>query len=150
MDHKFRIDLIRLVEAHFALNIQYKWEKDASIEMQHSIEIKHENDDKILSVLVTVSSNSEKQPFRFTVSCQGVFTFEKIPEKDALERIAQINCASIIFPYLRESVADLTRRANIAPLNMPPMNFVALYEEKQKAVTLAAPKKPVKKSKAKK
>lgn len=141
MDHKFSINRIRLIEAHFALNLKYKWEKDAKIEIHHSIEIKHKNDDKILNVLVSISSNSDKQPFHFTVAWEGMFAFQKMPEKDALERIAQINCASIIFPYLRESIADLTRRASIAPLNINPTNFVALFEEKHKAAT----QKPVKK-----
>lgn len=141
MDHKFRIDVIRLIEAHFALNQKYKWKKDATIDMQHSIEIKHKNNDNILNVLVSLSSNSEKQPFQFTVAWEGIFTFEKMPEKENIERIAQINCASIIFPYIRESVADLTRKASIAPLNINPINFVALFEEKQKATIQKSAKK---------
>ena len=148
MDHKFRIDVIRLIESHFALNRQYKWDKKELIEFQQSIEIEHKHVDNILAVVVKCSSDSEKLPFRFSVAWEGAFAFDAMPSKDLLERIAHINCASIIFPYVRESIADLTRRASIAPLNLPPFNFVALYEEKQKAVTLAAPKKPVKKSKA--
>lgn len=143
MDHKFSIDVIRLIESHFALNLKYKWEKDAKIEMQQNIEINHKNNDKKLSVFVALSSNSEKQPFQYTVAWEGMFSFDKMPEKDGLERIAQINCASIIFPYIRESVADLTRKASIAPLNINPINFVALFEEKQKT----AIQKPAKKSK---
>jgi len=50
-------------------------------------------------------------------------------------RIVHINCASIIFPFIRESVADLTRRSGLTPLILDPVNFVALYEsskEKEK------------------
>jgi preprotein translocase subunit SecB len=150
MELKFRIETIRLIEAHFALNRQYKWVKDEVIEFQQSIEIEHKSIDNILGVVVRFYSDSEKQPFRFSVAWEGAFVFEKLPPKESLERIAHINCASIIFPYVRESIADLTRRASIAPLNLPPFNLVALYEEKQKAVPLAATKKPVKKSKIKK
>ncbi len=150
MELKFRIDVIRLIEAHFALNRQYKWVKDEMVEFQQSIEIEHKSVDNILGVVVRFYSDSEKQPFRFSVAWEGAFVFEKLPAKELLERITHVNCASIIFPYVRQSIADLTRRASIVPLNLQPMNFVALYEEKQKAATLAAPKKPVKKSKAKK
>lgn len=147
MELKFRIETVRLIEAHFALNRQYKWVKDEIIEFQQSIEIEHKSVDNILGVVVRFYSDSEKQPFRFSVAWEGAFVFEKLPAKELLERIAHVNCASIIFPYVRESIADLTRRASIVPLNLQPMNFVALYEEKQKSAKQAVPRKSGKKSK---
>lgn len=149
MERKFKIEVIRLIESHFALNRQYKWEKKESIEFQQSIEIEHKHVDNILAVIVRFSSDSEEQPFRFSVAWEGAFSFEAMPPKEFLEKIAHINCASIIFPYVRESIADLTRRASITPLNLQPMNFVALYEEKQKSANQTAPPKASKKSKAK-
>jgi preprotein translocase subunit SecB len=150
MELKFRIETVRLIEAHFALNRQYKWVKDEIIEFQQSIEIEHAVSDNILDVVVRFYSDSEKQPFRFSVAWEGAFVFEKLPVKEMLERIAHVNCASIIFPYVRESIADLTRRASIVPLNLQPMNFVALYDEKQKAANQTTPQKSVKKSKTSK
>ncbi|WP_353685157.1 protein-export chaperone SecB [Thermodesulfovibrio sp. 3907-1M] len=57
-----------------------------------------------------------------------MFVFDKIPEKDELERIVHINCSSIIFPFIRESIADLTIKAGLPPLILDPVNFVAMYE----------------------
>jgi preprotein translocase subunit SecB len=149
MELKFRIEVIRLIEAHFALNRQYKWVKDEMIEFQQSIEIEHKSTDNILDVVVRFYSDSEKQPFRFSVAWEGAFVFEKMPAKELMERIAHINCAAIIFPYIRESIADLTRRSSIVPLNLQPINFVALYEEKQKPASQSATRKTVKKNKIK-
>lgn len=148
MELKFRIETVRLIEAHFALNRQYKWVKDEIIEFQQSIEIEHKSVNNILGVVVRFYSDSEKQPFRFSVAWEGAFVFDKLPAKELLERIAHVNCASIIFPYVRESIADMTRRASILPLNLQPMNFVALYEKKQKSAKQAVPRKSGKKSKA--
>ena len=147
MDHKFSIVNIRLFEAHFAVNELYKGEKNKSIEIIHNIEIEYKKTDKILHVLVLISSDSEDQPFRFSVAWEGSFAFEKMPTKENLERIAQINCAAIIYPYVRESVADLTRRSGRPPLNLAPYNFVAMYEEKQETVSQTPPRKSRKKSK---
>lgn len=147
MEHKFRIDVIRLIEAHFALNQKYKWVKNEPIEFQQIIAIENKHVDNILNVVVRFFSDSENQPFRFSVAWEGKFVFDAMPSQEKLERIAHINCASIIFPYVRESIADLTRRASITPLNLPPFNFVALYEEKQKVPVEAAPQKSIKKSK---
>lgn len=148
MDHKFSITGIRLNEAHFAINQGYKREKNKPIEIVHAIEIGYKQTDKVLQVLVSVSSDAENQPFRFSVAWEGSFAFEEMPLKENLDRIVHINCASIIYPYVRESIADLTRRAGRTPLNLAPFNFVAMYEEQQRAVPQETPRKTRKKSKA--
>jgi preprotein translocase subunit SecB len=147
MNHSFKIIGIRLSEAHFALNDEYKKEKNKPIEITSTIEIGYKLKNEVAQVHVSVSADSEDQPFRFSVAWEGSFDFKEIPLKDDLDRIAHINCASIIFPYVRETIADLTRRASIPPFNMPPFNFVALYEESKKA-TPQLPRKTRKKSKA--
>jgi len=148
MDYKFSIAGIRLNEAHFAINQGYKREKNKPIEIIHSVEIAYKQTDKILHVLVSVSSDSENQPFRFSVAWEGSFLFGEMPLKENLDRIVHINCASIIYPYVRESIADLTRRAGKPPLNLDPFNFVAMYEEKQKTASQTPLRKTRKKSKA--
>jgi len=134
MDYSFRIVGIKLNEAHFAVNQHYKREKNKPIDLTHSIEVGYNPTDKVLHVVVSVSSDSENQPFHFSVALEGSFAFKEMPLKEVLERIAHINCASIIFPYVRETIADLTRRAGM-PLNLPPLNFVAMYEEKQETAS---------------
>lgn len=148
MNYKFSIAGIRLNEAHFAINQLYKGEKNKPIEIIHSVEIGYKKADKILHVLVSVSSDSENQPFRFSVAWEGSFVFEEMPLKENLDRIVHINCASIIYPYVRESIADLTRRAGRTPLNLAPFNFVTMYEEKQKKESQETTRKTRKKSKA--
>jgi len=148
MDHKFSITGLRLIEAHFSINQLFKEEKNKPIEIVHSVEIGYGKTDKILRVRVSVSSDSDNQPFHFAVAWEGSFAFEKMPHEEKLDRIAHINCAAIIYPYVRESISDLTRRAGRMPLNLAPFNFVAMYEEKQKTSSEAPPKKPRKKSKA--
>lgn len=128
-EYKFNIHNIRLNEAHFSINNQYNWEKDKPIPLENNLGIKFKQSDELISVIVSVSSDSENQPFRFLVAYEGIFSFENMPQKDTLEQIAYINCASIIFPYVRETIADLTRRASLQPLNLPPFNFVANYKQ---------------------
>jgi preprotein translocase subunit SecB len=147
MGHEFQIAGIRLNEAHFSLIREFKWVKNKSIEIKQNVEVGYKTKDKILQVMVSVSSDSENQPFRFSVAWEGAFAFKEMPSKEDLDRIANINCAAIIFPFVRETIADLTRRANVPPFNLPPFNFPAMYEEKHKMSTDAASKKPHKKAK---
>ena len=132
MEVKFHIAQVRLAESHFSINREFKWEKDKPVALENRVEMKFKRSEKNIFLLLSVVSDSEKQPFRFSVTYEGIFSFENIPEKEELERIAHINCASIIFPYIRENIADMTRRAGLQPLNLPPFNFVAMYKENQK------------------
>ena len=142
MGHEFKIAGIRLNEAHFSLIRGFKREKNKSIEIKHNIEVGYKTEDKVLQVIVSASSDSENQPFRFSVSWEGLFAFDKLPSKEDLDRIANINCAAIIFPFVRETIADLTRRASLPPLNLSPFNFLAMYEENQEKGTGMSSKKP--------
>ena len=149
MAHNFRIIRIQLNEAHFSLIREFKWEKNKPIELRHGVEVSYKHTDKVIRVIVSVSSDSENQPFRFSVAWEGAFAFKEMPSTEDLDRIANINCASIIFPFVRETIADLTRRANIPPLNLSPFNFSAMYEEKQKGSSQVSSPKPRKKTKPK-
>lgn len=141
MDLKFSIAGIRLNEAHFAINQKYKGEQNKPVEIIHAIEIGYKQDGKVLQVLLSVSSDAENQPFRFSVAWEGSFAFQEMPPEEELDRVIHINCASIVYPYVRESIADLTRRAGMTPLNLPPFNFVAMYEEGKKKASRTAPRK---------
>jgi len=135
MQPKFRIENIRQIECFFALNTEFKAEKDKKYQIGLSLDISFQKKGKKVRVILKFSSEEKEQPFVFRVIFEGIFVFDKMPEKEELERIVHINCASIMFPFIRESIADLTRRAGLTPLILDPVNFVGLYEsskEKEK------------------
>ena len=131
MEHNFRIISIRQIESHFDFNGQFQPEKNKQIEIKNTIEVTPIVKGRMLYVRISVVSDGFEQPFRFAVAWEGVFEFEGDICGDDARRIADINCAAIIFPYVRESVADLTRRAGIPPFNLAPVNFVALHAREE-------------------
>jgi len=148
MELKFKIAAVKQIESHFALNPDFKPEKNKPIEINYSVNISFEKKDKMVSVIVSVLSDNKNQPFTFNIATMGLFNFQKLPKKAELERVAHINCASIIFPYVREYIADLIRRAGIPPFHLDPVNFIAMYEEHKKAQAKGAAKKSEKAAKA--
>jgi preprotein translocase subunit SecB len=60
----------------------------------------------------------------------GLFQIENLPEQ-ALEPFLLINCPSLLFPFLRRLVADLTREGGFAPLWLDPIDFAALFMQRQ-------------------
>ncbi len=60
----------------------------------------------------------------------GLFKIQNIPEQ-SLEAFLLINCPSILFPFLRRLVADITREGGFPPLLLDPIDFAGLYMRRQ-------------------
>lgn len=95
-----------------------------------------------LEVLLGVSEKKKNAPYNFLVRSVGRFHFDELPDSKSLENFALINCPAMIFPYLRETVADMTRRSGYPPLHLNPVNFVELSS---RMVQKAPKKKAIKK-----
>ncbi len=129
MQTKFKIKAITQIECFLALNSDFKPKNGEKYAIEVGLDISYKKQNENIVVFLKFFSEKENQPFTFRVVIQGIFNFLEIPPDDELESIIHINCASIMFPFARESVADLTRKAGIQPLIVDPINFVALYKK---------------------
>ncbi|WP_028452806.1 protein-export chaperone SecB [Chitinilyticum aquatile] len=83
------------------------------------------------SLTVTATAKvGERTLFLVEVTQAGLFNIENIPESE-LEPVLGIGCPSILFPYLREAVSDLTTRAGFPPLLLQPINFEAIFMQQR-------------------
>lgn len=65
----------------------------------------------------------------------GLFTIENI-EAEEIEKILFIYCPSILFPFARRILADITRDGGFLPLMIDPIDFATLYHQRhQKPVS---------------
>lgn len=110
-----------------------KTEPQTDVECETKIEIGQEKEGKRLSLFLRLSVESESMPFSILVEGAGLFEFSQDIEAVNIDSIAEVNCAAIVFPYIRETIADVTRRAGFAPLHLPPINFVRIFEEKRES-----------------
>ena len=80
-----------------------------------------------VSLKVTAEAKTEDRTlFLVEVTQAGLFNIENVPEGE-MDSLIGIGCPSILFPYLREAVSDLTTRAGFAPLVLQPVNFEAIF-----------------------
>lgn len=91
------------------------------------------------SVTATVTATLEDKRVVFLAEAEqsGIFRLKNIPEND-LDLIMNVTCPNILFPYLREAITDLTVRAGFPPVYMAPLNFEAMYHQKQEMAESAA------------
>lgn len=69
----------------------------------------------------------------------GLFRIQNIPE-EALEPFLLVNCPTLIFPFLRRIVSDVTRDGGFPPLLLDPMDFGALFMRRKQQEASDKPK----------
>ena len=67
--------------------------------------------------------------FKLDLEYGGVFRLVNIPQ-DQIHPIVMIECPRLLFPFVRQIVADATRNGGFPPLYVDPIDFVALYQQK--------------------
>ena len=129
---KLQIDNICITSVNFALNDDFK--NDEEIELSFSVTVNSfdSEEKKIVDVIVNTPETDPQGniPFHFSVTGRGVFIFSEDVTENEDVQLKNINCPAIIFPYVREQVADLTRRSGLPPLHLPPVNFIKMHKEK--------------------
>jgi preprotein translocase subunit SecB len=71
----------------------------------------------------------------------GMFQVDNLPEP-ALESFLLIDCPTLLFPFVRRLVADLTREGGFPPLLLDPINFANLFAKRQQEMRGQAQAKP--------
>lgn len=63
----------------------------------------------------------------------GLFQIENMPP-EALEPFLLINCPTLLFPFVRRLLADISREGGFPPLLLDPIDFAQLYVQRQQQV----------------
>jgi len=77
------------------------------------------------------ASNQHGTVYELELVYAGLFKIENIPQQ-VLEPFLLVNCPSILFPFLRRIVADISREGGFPPLLLDPFDFASLYLRRQK------------------
>jgi preprotein translocase subunit SecB len=91
----------------------------------------------VLTITLTAKT-SDRTLFLVEASQAGIFTIRGIPPEH-LQPVIAINCPNVLFPYLRETLADAVGRAGFPPVHLAPINFDALYQQQLAQMQQPAP-----------
>ena len=81
----------------------------------------------VLTITVTAKAG-DKTLFLVEAAQAGVFRIQGIPMAD-IQPIMGIHCPTVLFPYIRETIASAIARAGFPPVHLDPINFEALYQQ---------------------
>ncbi len=142
MHHSMKFIDFNLLSVSFNLNEKFNpEEKEESFYPEISINNFPVKDKKEMAVLLGVRKLEGNIPYYFEIRAGALFQFDKMPTQKILKQFANVNCPAIMFPYIRETIADLTRRAGFAPLHLDPINFIEMAKDSVEKKPLK-PKKP--------
>jgi preprotein translocase subunit SecB len=81
----------------------------------------------VLTITVTARSG-DKTLFLVEAAQAGVFRIRGVAMAD-MQPIMGIHCPNVLFPYVRETIADAIARAGFPPVHLDPINFELLYQQ---------------------
>ena len=89
-----------------------------------------DNQFEVITKFKVASKNTvnEANLFLCELEYSGVFQVEGVPE-DQLHPFLMIECPRMLFPFIRRVISDITRDGGFPPVNLDPVDFVALYRQ---------------------
>ena len=82
---------------------------------------------------VARDSESDKVLFDIEVAQSGLFYLKNIPEEH-MEMLLAVDCPTVIFPYTRQMISQLTVDGGFMPLLLEPVNFGAAFANNNQSV----------------
>ena len=92
----------------------------------------------VLTVTITARVG-DKTLFLVEAAQAGLFTIKGVPP-DQLQPVLAIHCPTVLFPYVRETLADSVGRAGFPPVHLAPINFEALFQQQLAQAQAGGPK----------
>ncbi len=74
--------------------------------------------------------DGESTLFIIDLEYAGIFLLKNIP-KEHMERAIIVDAPSLLFPYARQLVSQISTDGGFLPFMLEPINFMALYEQKK-------------------
>ncbi len=102
------------------------------IDLSLDLNVKKLSEENYYEVEIAINAKAvaeKKTLFLVDLKYAGVFNLINIPEEQVQVLLA-VHCPSIIFPYARKIIADVTQDGGFQPLMLDPVDFGVLYSKK--------------------
>jgi preprotein translocase subunit SecB len=105
-----------------------QWQPQIDVQVTTTLQaLSPEQHQVLLSVTVTARLEQDVA-FLAEVQQAGIFLLKGVAEGER-QRVLGTDCPGILFPFARESVAELVQRGGFPQLLLQPIDFAALYQE---------------------
>ena len=88
-------------------------------------------EDDIYEVVINFDADATNKAgaiYKLEMVYGGLFHLANMPEH-IRHPVLFVNCPTLLFPFLRRIIADLTREGGFPPLMLDPIDFASLYQQ---------------------
>lgn len=117
---------------NFSYNPEFVESKSVniSLNLQVKINVQEEKQQGQVTIVAKFFEKAKSDyPFILELSITGFFGVSNSDKIESLHKCLKLNGTTALFPFLRSTVADITRAANVQPLVMPLINIHKLIED---------------------
>ena len=121
---KIDLDFNQDFESEDPVNLEFDLDINTSIEQQEHTGWTQ------LDILIWDQAEKNNYPFTLSMQIRSGWRASFRKGNSDHERVCKYNGASILFPFLRSAIADVTKSANITPLTLPLINVKKFIDDK--------------------
>lgn len=114
--------------------MQHKQEPKIEVNLQlKNTQIDQDHWEVALQVTAKVASREEESKVLFILEIDhaAIFMLKNIPAEH-VPMLLGVDCPTLLFPFTRQIVSQVSMDGGFVPFLMEPVNFVALYQNAQK------------------
>lgn len=109
-----------------------QWQPQLDVQVTSGLLGMNAEQHQVLLTLTVTARLEQDVAFLVEVQQAGVFMLRGYADEKERNRALGAECLSILFPFARETVADLVQRGGFPQLLLQPVDFGALYDEHQR------------------
>jgi preprotein translocase subunit SecB len=109
-----------------------QWQPQLDVQVTSGLLGMNADQHQVLLTLTVTAKLEQDVAFLVEVQQAGVFMLRGYADEQERNRALGAECLSILFPFARETVADLVQRGGFPQLLLQPVDFGALYDEHQR------------------
>lgn len=112
----------------------HKLEPNVELNLQlNNRKIDDDHWEVVLEITAKVASKGDDSRVLFILEIEhaGVFLLKNIPEEH-IQMVLGVDCPTLLFPFTRQLVSQVSVDGGFMPFQMEPINFMALFQSTQK------------------
>jgi preprotein translocase subunit SecB len=114
-----------------------QWQPQLDVQVQSSLQPLAADQHQVMLSLTVTAKLEQEVAFLAEVHQAGIFVVKGFADEER-KRVLGTECLALLFPFARESVAELVQRGGFPQLLLQPIDFAALYDEHQRKAQAAA------------
>ena len=105
-----------------------EWQPEVKLDLDTRSEKLEDNMFEVILSLTVTTTGGGEPAFLCELQQAGIFAVPELQDAQMAHMLASF-CPNILFPYARETVANLVNRGTFPQLNLAPVNFDALFAQ---------------------